>query len=65
MDKFASDDEDYGVFPAPSGEARLSVPYAVTTEADPAAGGSVSLSPARQDGMYGEGEDGVTVVTLK
>ena len=55
-DYFTSENADCNVYRDASDEARLSVPYKVTTEADPAAGGSVTVTPARGNGMYGEGE---------
>ena len=52
---FTSENADYKVYRDASGEARLSVPYAVTVDPN-IENGSVSVSPARSDGMYGEGE---------
>ena len=53
---FTSENEGYNIYRDAFGEARMSKPYKVTAEADPAAGGSVSVSPARSNSMYGEGE---------
>ena len=53
---FTSENAGYHAYRDASGEARLSVPSKLTTTVNPAAGGSVTVTPARDDGMYGEGE---------
>ena len=54
-ENFTSENAGYNVYRDASGEARLSVPYAVTVD-QAIEHGSVTVSPERQDGMYGEGE---------